>query len=209
MPLFAMLLPGKAMPLILTDRGGKCTLQAGFGCKLLVESRSTHSRVQCNRENIMKNDRKPDDPERRFRGTSDAARQQCLPGRSGLRVEICCAGRGNMPTRGSFTARIPPRIHSGTRFILEEPLKKSAAALSGSFAPTCRFETKSLADRSRDFIRASLESVKKLEELFIAPAARQILHETAQRACARCACAMHTGFLIQYLNQESVSERGG
>ena len=32
-----------------------------------------------------------------------------------------------------------------------------------------------------DFI---LESVKKLEELFIAPTARQILHETAQRACA-------------------------
>ena len=34
-----------------------------------------------------------------------------------------------------------------------------------------------------------LESVKKLEELFIAPTARQILHETAQRACARCKCA--------------------
>ena len=34
-----------------------------------------------------------------------------------------------------------------------------------------------------------LESVKKLEELFIAPTARQILHETAQRACARCECA--------------------
>ena len=52
-----------------------------------------------------------------------------------------------------------------------EPLNKSAAALI-------------------------LESVKKLEELFIAPTARQILHETAQR----------TGFLIQYLNQESVSD---
>ena len=37
-----------------------------------------------------------------------------------------------------------------------------------------------------DFI---LESVKKLEELFIAPTARQILHETAQRAFARCECA--------------------
>ena len=37
-----------------------------------------------------------------------------------------------------------------------------------------------------DFI---LESVKKLEELFIAPTARQILHETAQRACARSECA--------------------
>ena len=34
-----------------------------------------------------------------------------------------------------------------------------------------------------------LESVKKLEELFIAPTARQILHETAQRAFARCECA--------------------
>ena len=34
-----------------------------------------------------------------------------------------------------------------------------------------------------------LESVKKLEELFIAPTARQILHETVQRACARCECA--------------------
>ena len=33
-----------------------------------------------------------------------------------------------------------------------------------------------------------LESVKKLEELFIAPTARQILHETAQRAFARCEC---------------------
>ena len=37
-----------------------------------------------------------------------------------------------------------------------------------------------------DFI---LESVKKLEELFIAPTARQILHETVQRAFARCECA--------------------
>ena len=34
-----------------------------------------------------------------------------------------------------------------------------------------------------------LESVKKLEKLFIAPRARQILHETAQRAFARCECA--------------------
>ena len=34
-----------------------------------------------------------------------------------------------------------------------------------------------------------LESVKKLEELFIAPTARQILHETAQRACAQCECS--------------------
>ena len=37
--------------------------------------------------------------------------------------------------------------------------------------------------------RVILESVKKLEELFIAPTARQILHETAQRAFARCECA--------------------
>ena len=53
-----------------------------------------------------------------------------------------------------------------------EPLNQSAAAVSGSFAPTCRFEnfeirkgflqfsnlnleTKSLADRSFDWIRAS------------------------------------------------------
>ena len=49
-----------------------------------------------------------------------------------------------------------------------------------------------------------LESIKKLEELFIAPAARQILHETAQRAFARCECAKHTGFLIKYFNQKSV-----
>ena len=34
-----------------------------------------------------------------------------------------------------------------------------------------------------------LESVKKLEKLFIVPRARQILHETAQRAFARCECA--------------------
>ena len=39
------------------------------------------------------------------------------------------------------------------------------------------------------FFRLILESVKKLEELFIAPTARQILHETAQRAFARCECA--------------------
>ena len=39
---------------------------------------------------------------------------------------------------------------------------------------------------NRDFI---LESVKKLEKLFIAPRARQILHETAHRAFARCECA--------------------
>ena len=40
------------------------------------------------------------------------------------------------------------------------------------------------------FIQALiLESVKKLEELFIAPTAHQILHETAQRAFARCECA--------------------
>ena len=55
--------------------------------------------------------------------------------------------------------------------------------------------------------RRVLESVKKLEALFIAPPARQILHETAQRAYARCACAQHTGILIQYLNQGSGSER--
>ena len=56
-----------------------------------------------------------------------------------------------------------------------EPLNQSAAALSGSFAPTYRFEnlekhevflqfpnlnleTKSLADRSCDLIRGSLDS---------------------------------------------------
>ena len=49
-----------------------------------------------------------------------------------------------------------------------------------------------------------LESVKKLEKLFIAPKARQILHETAHRAFARCECAQHMGFLIKYFNQESV-----
>ena len=49
-----------------------------------------------------------------------------------------------------------------------------------------------------------LESLKKLEKLFIAPKARQILHETAHRAFARCECAQHMGFLIKYFNQESV-----
>ena len=61
---------------------------------------------------------------------------------------------------------------------IREPLNKSAAALSGPFAPTYRFEnleirkgflrfpnlnleTKSLADRSCDLIRASLGKVKK------------------------------------------------
>ncbi|MDY4231256.1 MAG: hypothetical protein SOX74_04120, partial [Candidatus Faecousia sp.] len=59
-----------------------------------------------------------------------------------------------------------------TELTHKEPLNQSEAALSGA----C------------NFIRGSLESVKKLEELFIAPTARQILHETAQRACARCEC---------------------
>ena len=54
-----------------------------------------------------------------------------------------------------------------------------------------------------DFI---LESVKKLEKLFIAPKARQILHETAHRALARCECAQHMGFLMKYFHQESVSK---
>ena len=54
--------------------------------------------------------------------------------------------------------------------------------------------------------RLILESVKKLEKLFIAPKARQILHETAHRALARCECAQHMGFLMKYFNQESVSE---
>ena len=51
--------------------------------------------------------------------------------------------------------------------------------------PPKNLSTSALAD----LIRASLESVKKLEKLFIAPRARQILHETAQRAFARCECA--------------------
>ena len=51
-----------------------------------------------------------------------------------------------------------------------------------------------------------LESVKKLEKLFIAPKARQILHETAHRALARCECAQHMGFLMKYFHQESVSK---
>ena len=46
--------------------------------------------------------------------------------------------------------------------------------------------------------------VKKLEKLFIAPKVRQELHETAQRAFARCECAQHTAFLIKYFNQELV-----
>ena len=49
-----------------------------------------------------------------------------------------------------------------------------------------------------------LESDKKVKNLFIAPKARQILHEVAQRAPARCECAQHTGFLIKLFNQESV-----
>ncbi len=53
-----------------------------------------------------------------------------------------------------------------------------------------------------------LETVKKLEKLFIAPKARQILHETAHCAFARCACAQHTGFLIKFLikNQYQTSD---
>ena len=46
-----------------------------------------------------------------------------------------------------------------------------------------------LITSSSDVTVFILESVKKLEELFIAPTARQILHETAQRAFARCECA--------------------
>ncbi len=46
---------------------------------------------------------------------------------------------------------------------------------------------------------------KKLYKLFIAPEVRQILHKTAQRALARCECAQHTGFLMKFFNQESVS----
>ena len=49
-----------------------------------------------------------------------------------------------------------------------------------------------------------LESDKKVKNLFIAPKARQILHETLQRALARCECAQHTGFLIKLFNQELV-----
>ncbi|MBE6928495.1 MAG: hypothetical protein E7467_08455 [Ruminococcaceae bacterium] len=48
--------------------------------------------------------------------------------------------------------------------------------------------------------------VKKLENLFIAPKARQELHETVQRAFARCECAKHTVFLIKHFNQELVLE---
>ena len=54
------------------------------------------------------------------------------------------------------------------------------------------------------FVCVILESVKKLEKLFIAPKARQILHETAHRALARCECAQHMGFLMKYFHQESV-----
>ena len=52
-----------------------------------------------------------------------------------------------------------------------------------------RFEGYIADMKSAGFSRLILESVKKLEELFIAPTARQILHETAQRAFARCECA--------------------
>ena len=47
--------------------------------------------------------------------------------------------------------------------------------------------------------RLILESDKKVKNLFIAPKARQILHETSQRALARCECAQHTGFLIKLI----------
>ena len=49
-----------------------------------------------------------------------------------------------------------------------------------------------------------LESHKKVKNLFIAPRARQILHETAQHAFARCEGAQNTGFLMKPFNQESV-----
>ena len=70
-------------------------------------------------------------------------------------------------TRGSFAARILPRIHSGTRFILKEPLKKSAAALSGSFAPTDRFENLEIRKGFLQFPNLNLEQNPSLTALAI------------------------------------------
>ena len=90
-----------------------------------------------------------------------------------------------------------------------EALKKSAAALSGSFVPAYRFENieihkgflqvsnlNSEQNPSLTTLAISSELPRNLLKSLKAPTARQILHETAQ----------HTGFLIQYFNRKSVSD---
>ena len=98
-------------------------------------------------------------------------------GRFSQKPTIFCVIARSAATRQSLSRRhgIPER-DTGARNnkISKEPLNQSAAALSGSFAPTDRFEnleirkgflrfpnlnleTKSLADRSCDLIRASLK----------------------------------------------------
>ena len=60
------------------------------------------------------------------------------------------------------------------------------------------------AEAAGPFLRLDAIIPKPVKKLFIAPKVRQILYETSQRVFTRCACARRTGFLIQFLNQESV-----
>ena len=115
---------------------------------------------------------------------------------SGLRRKNAAAA----PTKDGTTGLSPilPEVQTGEHHLCAEfsdrdhtsARRKDAVLTAISVVMHCIF-----------FI---LESVKKLEKLFIAPKARQILHETAQRAFARYECAQHMGFLIKYFNQESV-----
>ena len=94
-------------------------------------------------------------------------------------VKDCRVGRTRPPRNdktGRFCIRRKKRLtFGGENGRPREPLNKSAAALSGSFVPTDRFEnleihkvflqfpnlnleTKSLADRSCDLIRGSLNT---------------------------------------------------
>ena len=46
--------------------------------------------------------------------------------------------------------------------------------------------------------------IKKLEKIFIAPQVRSELYETGNCTIVQFQRAKHAGFLIQYLNQETV-----
>ena len=74
-----------------------------------------------------------------------------------------------------------------TGFHTREPLNQSAAALSGSFAPTCRFENLEIRKGFLQFPNLNLEQNTSLTTLAIESEVP----------------------LIQSFNQESVSEFGG
>ena len=95
-------------------------------------------------------------------------------------------GLSSLRTASAITAAVP--FGACTRFPI---LRRIPDENGGTSSPV--------------LLKLILESVKKLEKLFIAPKARQILHETAHRALARCECAQHMGFLMKYFHQESVS----